>query len=114
MCKLGLFLTAISTAAWLVRPPVESWACAGRVSTKQSVSPASVCRGLLMSERLDGIQLRRFAGRQIAEKYTDERRKSERERHDFGWDHERQGQRTGRKERADQPEKDADDAAEGR
>src|SRR3954451_1465672 len=93
MCKLGLFLTALSTAPWVVRSPLESCARAGQVITEQIASAARVRKGLLMAERLDGIQLRRFARGQVAEKYPDERRKGERQQHDLGRDHERQGQR---------------------
>src|SRR6478736_1991749 len=103
MCSVGLFLTANSTAPCVVRPPLESCACAGRVSATQIASAAIVRNWLLMTERLDGIQLRRFARGQVAEKYSDERRKGERQDHDFRRDHERQGQRTRGEKRADQP-----------
>src|SRR6478609_2856326 len=101
MCRLGLFLTASSTAACVVKPPAASCARAGRASATQAASTAMVRNWLLMAERLDGIQLRRFARGQIAKKYTDERREGERQQHDLRRDHERQGQGARGEERAD-------------
>src|SRR6478752_3322134 len=66
-----------------------------------------------MAKRLDGIQLRRLARGQIAEKYPDERREGERQEHDLRRDHERQGERARGEKRANQAQNDADDPAEG-